>query len=509
MPPFRIRAPAAKSRRLKSLERRWTMHKKPNKPRDPKALINDKVQALLKEIQDKSLEFFKGLSDEEMDEIKRCLTRAVEVEFFGPKVERESAKGGKAKQTQKLDPHTERCLKDIIEYAEDPWYCLLKGGEHPLSALFTKTKVSLFGDEEKRKLERSLPRLANQKPKEPLIEELQKGKWMLDYIWPTLETVRLLDVMAEKMPNMEEAIRFMRTAVITRLSGGDEPAPLAERNLLLTGPGGTGKTLFAEMLATALGVPMLRLAFGNMDAGFSVAGLHAGWANGQPGSILKHLLGHKVINPIILLDEIDKAFQRGNENSPVGQVLYELLDRRQASSFKDNFLDVPMRADLIYFIATANDLSVIPQALQTRCKIIEVREPTDEELRQVIPDLIRVKAREKDGWVECDISPEIVDRILRATRERNFRALTGIIDEAMANAMNRAYSRIAQRTRILGRELSTLAQAASKGLSLEEFRGQISNLINYKPRKKKVKLLPDDVPCPETEEEGRSFGFLK
>jgi len=168
--------------------------------------------------------------------------------------------------------------------------------------------------------------------------------------------------------------------------------PLRLPPILLSGPPGVGKTAVALELAKVLGVPSYTANMGQATSGFVLNGASLVWGSGKSGAVLDLLL-RGTGNPVMVLDELDKA---GNftpshgANGAIADSILGLLEPLTSRKFRDEALNWPVDASRVLWIATANDLSRIPDPLLSRFHVVEVSEPTGEEMEEVIiPSLYR------------------------------------------------------------------------------------------------------------------------
>ncbi|HEX4882745.1 MAG TPA: AAA family ATPase, partial [Casimicrobiaceae bacterium] len=151
--------------------------------------------------------------------------------------------------------------------------------------------------------------------------------------------------------------------------------------MLLLGEPGLGKTYFAKRLAQALGTGFQFVSMSSLTAGWVLTGASAQWHNARPGKVAQTLIEGDFANPVVVLDEVDKA---GGDHryDPMG-ALYTLLERDTAMHFKDEFIDVDMDASHILWVATANDESSIPEPILSRMNVYEIERPDDDGSRRI------------------------------------------------------------------------------------------------------------------------------
>jgi len=147
--------------------------------------------------------------------------------------------------------------------------------------------------------------------------------------------------------------------------------------LFFVGLAGTGKTTFALSIAEALGKKFVRIPFGGLSSALDLRGQSKTSAEAEPGMIVKALRRAESLNPVILLDELDRITPEAR--SAIMGVLIELLDPGQNSSFVDYFIDYPVDLSQILFVATANNTNNISTAVLDRLEIIQMPSYTDEE----------------------------------------------------------------------------------------------------------------------------------
>src|SRR5260221_13601551 len=176
---------------------------------------------------------------------------------------------------------------------------------------------------------------------------------------------------------------------------GDSNASIELPPMLLLGEPGIGKTHFARKLAHLLGTGFGFVPMSSLTAGWVLSGASSQWKNAKPGKVFDTFLNGEYANPVIVVDELDKASSDG-QYDPLG-ALYELLEIQTATRFVDEFVELPIDASGAVWLATANDAARIPDPLVHRLTVYEI-EPPDEAGSLRIPDSIYSQVRNAHDW---------------------------------------------------------------------------------------------------------------
>lgn len=160
---------------------------------------------------------------------------------------------------------------------------------------------------------------------------------------------------------------------------------LCGQRILLTGPPGIGKTDFSQALASKLGIPMIVISMSAAQASAALGGSETYWGNTRPGQVWEALIQGTHANPIIVLDELEKAPK--NWGDPAA-ALFQLLEPKTAAQFSDKSVPwLPVDASRVNWVATVNDLAPLHEAIVSRFMVVNAGAPPEAQLRGLIQSL--------------------------------------------------------------------------------------------------------------------------
>jgi ATP-dependent Lon protease len=227
-----------------------------------------------------------------------------------------------------------------------------------------------------------------------------------------------------------------------RADRGIEADPKSGAILTLIGPPGTGKTSIGESIARATGREFVRMSLGGVRDEAEIRGHRRTYIGALPGRLVRALRDAGTMNPVILLDEVDKvgADWRGDPSA----ALLEVLDPAQNHSFRDHYLDVELDLSQVMFLATANVADTIPGPLLDRMEVIRFDGYTSEEKLAIAKGYLWPRQRDRNGLRDDEV--EISDEILRTviaeyTREAGVRNL----ERELGTVLRKTATKIASR----------------------------------------------------------------
>ena len=308
-----------------------------------------------------------------LETVARALSREVTLLELKGKIESEAQQGMSEAQREY---YLRQQLKAIREELGDSEGADARELAERIEQARLPEHVHKVADREARRLERTTAA----SPEHQMIRTYLD--WLLEMPWSVSTDDRLDPVEARRVLDEDHydldrvKDRIVEYLAVRKLKG-DMKGPI----LCFVGPPGVGKTSLGQSIARSMNRKFVRISLGGVRDEAEIRGHRRTYIGAIPGRIVQALKQAGAVNPVLMLDEIDKV-SAGYQGDPAAALL-EVLDPAQNNSFRDHYLEVPVDLSRVLFIANANQLGTVHRALLDRMEIIELAGYTDLEKQQI------------------------------------------------------------------------------------------------------------------------------
>jgi ATP-dependent Lon protease len=351
-----------------------------------------------------------------LDAVATALAREIDILELKGKIESNAAK-------EMTDAQRQYVLRQQMKAIQEE---LGEGGDSEVAEIRKRIADAKLPDDIALAANREVDRLERMTAASPEYQMIRTYlDWVLDVPWSVVTDDRLDPVEARRVLDEDHydldkvKERIVEYLAVRKLKG-DMKGPI----LCFVGPPGVGKTSLGQSIARAMNRKFVRISLGGVRDEAEIRGHRRTYIGSMPGRIVQALKNAGSINPVLMLDEIDKI-SVGIQGDPAAALL-EVLDPAQNHTFRDHYLEIPLDLSRVLFIATANQLGTVHPALLDRMEIIQLAGYSEEEKVHIARMYLVPRQRDEHG-----LKPEqfvIEDDALRTiigeyTREAGVRAL--------------------------------------------------------------------------------------
>jgi ATP-dependent Lon protease len=296
--------------------------------------------------------------------VRRLLTREVDSLELDDEIHSKTQTGIERDQRESYLREQMRTIQSELGEG-DPW-------QQEIDELYAQLESANLPEEPKAAAFKELKRLRQMPPMSPEVGVIRTYlDWLIDLPWnerteDNLDVIHAAEVLDEfhfGLPKAKE--RILEYIAVRKLGPRSSRQPI----LCFVGPPGTGKTSLGRSIARALGREFVRLSLGGVHDEAEIRGHRRTYIGALPGRVLQTMKRAAVVNPLFILDEVDKLGVEGRGDP--SSALLEVLDPEQNNTFSDHYLELPYDLSEVIFITTANSRNNIPWALLDRMEVVE------------------------------------------------------------------------------------------------------------------------------------------
>ena len=302
---------------------------------------------------------------------------------------------------------------------------------------------------------------------------------VLELPWHTKTKERVQVDTAKKILEKEHyGLQKVKERILETIAVRQVAPEMPPQIICLVGPPGVGKTSIAYSIAHSLNRKLARVSLGGVRDEADIRGHRKTYVGAMPGRIIAGIIQAGSMNPVLLLDEIDKmgADHRGDP----GAALLEVLDGEQNKAYRDHFLEIPVDLQDVMFITTANTLDTIPRPLLDRMEVIQLSSYTDEEKVMIAKNHLIPKQLKRHGLSRSD---------LRITDDGIREIITCYTKESGVRNLERSITEICRKTAMQIASSSEKVRNVVNGSNVETVLGVRKYLPDRIPAKDQVGLV--------------------
>ena len=260
-----------------------------------------------------------------------------------------------------------------------------------------------------------------------------QGTWR-ELATPNPACLADLEALDAAAPHMGEVTALVRRHVEAALAIGKH---VQLPPIMLRGEPGVGKSWYLSRLGEALGLPVRIHPMSASNLGEGLQGAHPSWRNASPGLVARTLLQERVANPVVLVDEIDKA-HAGSWNVDPYRPFYVLLEPTGAKAFKDEYLQFELDASAVSWVLAGNEIAPLPEPIRDRLTVIDVPPLSRAHLAAVVASIYAEANAANAGYFESDLDTDVLALLLGMTP----RGIRKAVQDAMVRAASNGKRRL-------------------------------------------------------------------